>query len=113
MCPYRIRGLGRRGIGRARGIDPIQTLQIVQQAIWLDLKPYERELSWLGERGRTGFYRFYSVLLSRAHVRRVEAAIDREIVKETRRLKQRWLAKKRQAAKRKRGSRRADAEQAH
>lgn len=109
VCHYRITGLGRRAIGRVSGIDPVQTLQIVQQAIWHDLKPYERELSWLGERGWTGFYRFYSLHLSRAHDRRVEAAIDREIKKETRRLKRRWLAKKRQAAKRKRRSRRAAA----
>jgi hypothetical protein len=91
------------------GIDPVQTLQLVPQAIWNDLKPYERKLSWLGERGWTGFYRFYSVHLSRAHDRRVEAAIDREIAKETRRLKRRWLAKNRQADKRKRGSRRVAA----
>jgi hypothetical protein len=52
-----------------------------------------------------------SVLLDlpgRAHTRRVEAAINREIAKESRRLKQR-AAKKRQAAKAKRGSRRAAA----
>jgi hypothetical protein len=98
-CPYRISGLGQRRIGHAFGIDPVQALQLVQQAIWRDLKPHERELSWLGTRGLTGFYRFYSVPLSQAHVKRVEAAIDREVARETRRLQQ-LVMKKRRAAKR-------------
>ena len=104
-CPYRIRGLG-PGQGRIRyisGIDPVQALQLVQQAIWHDLKPYERELSWLGERGWTGFYRFYGINLARGHMKRVEKAIDREIADEVRRLKER-MAKKRATAKRKRRS---------
>jgi hypothetical protein len=102
-CPYRIRGLGQRGIRYAFGIDPVQALQVVQQAIWHDLRPYERELSWLGEREWTGFYRFYGVNLGHAHMRRVEKAIDREIADETRRLKKR-MAKRRAAAKGKRRS---------
>jgi hypothetical protein len=97
-CPYRIRGIGRRGIRYAFGVDAVQALQLVQQAIWHDLKPHERELSWLGERGWTGFYRFYGVNLGQAHMRRVERAIDREIADEGRRLKKR-VAKKRSAAK--------------
>jgi hypothetical protein len=102
-CPYRIRGLRHRGIRYAFGIDPVQALQLVHQAIWHDLKPYERELAWLGERGWTGFYRFYGVNLGQAHMRRVEKAIDREIADETRRLKKR-VAKRRVAAKGKRRS---------
>jgi hypothetical protein len=97
-CPYRIRGLAGHGIRYAFGIDPVQALQLVQQAIWHDLKPYERELSWLGERGWTGFYRFYGVNLGQAHMRRVERAIDREVAEETRRLKKR-VAKRRAAGK--------------
>lgn len=104
----RITGLGRRAVRHAYGIDPVQALQFVQQAIWRDLKPYERQLTWLGEPGWTGFYPYYSIYLGRAHTRRVEAAIDREIANESRRLKQR-AAKKRQAANAKRGSRRAAA----
>ena len=64
-CPYRIRGLGRRGIRYAFGIDAVQVLQLVQQAIWYDLRPHGRERSWLGERGWTVFYRFYGMALAR------------------------------------------------
>ncbi len=105
-CPYRILGLRQRGIRYAFGIDPVQALQLVQQAIWHDLKPYGRELSWHGERGWTGFYRFYGVNLGQAHMRRVEKAIDREIADEVRRLKKR-MAKRRAAAKGKRSSSKA------
>jgi hypothetical protein len=101
-CPYRIRGLGLRGIRHAYGVDPIQALQIVQQAIWRDLKPHERELSWFGQRG-SGFYRYFPPYFSRTLMKRVERAIDREFAYEARRLKQ-LLAKRRQRAKHRRSS---------
>ena len=47
------------------GIDAVQALQLVQQAIWYDLRPHGRERSWLGERGWTVFYRFYGMALAR------------------------------------------------
>ena len=61
----------------------MQALEVVSQAIWRELEPYEMELSWLGEPGETGFYRFFpNYLLGAAFAKRVEAAIDREVRKE-------------------------------
>ena len=102
-CPYRIRGLGLRGTRHAFGIDPFQALQIVQQAICLELKPHERELSWLGQRG-SGFYRYFPPYFGRAFMKRVERAIDREFAYEARRLKQ-LVARRRLRAKHRRSSR--------
>lgn len=61
----------------------MQALEIVSQAIWRELEPYEMELSWLGEPGETGFYRYFpNYLFGPAFAKRVEAAIDREVRKE-------------------------------
>ena len=86
-CPYRIRGLRLRGIKHAYGVDPMQALQLVQQAIWRDLKPYERDLRWFGQRG-SGFYRCFPPYFGRGFMKRVERMIDREVTMESRRLRQ-------------------------
>ncbi len=91
-CPYRIRGLRLRpGTGRrALAEDAAQALELVSQAIWRELEPYELELSWVGEPGATGFYRYFpNYLFGPAFAKRVEAAIDREVHKECLRLKRR------------------------
>jgi hypothetical protein len=95
-CPYRIIGLDSNRIRYCFGFDAIQALQIVTQAIWRDLEPYEEKLSWVGEPGDTGFFRYYpATLLGMKHARRVEAAIDREIHKEYLRLKRAHSTSKR------------------
>jgi hypothetical protein len=97
-CPYRITGLEKLAAGRAHGEDAVQALEIVFQAIWRELEPYESELSWGGEPGATGFYRYYpNYLLGPAFAKRVESAIDREVHKEYLRLKRRH--KRAQAAR--------------
>ena len=88
-CPYRILGLGPRGTRYAFGFDAVQSLQLVNQAIWRDLEPHEQQLDWLGEPGDTGFFRFFPMLFGVDHAKRVEAAIDREIRKESLRLERR------------------------
>jgi hypothetical protein len=88
-CPYRIRGLGGDRIRYCFGFDAVQALQIVNQAIWRDLEPYGEKLSWVGEPGDRGFFRYYPAYLGTKHARQVEAAIDREIHKEYLRLKRR------------------------
>ena len=104
-CPYRIQGLGKRGTRYAFGIDSVQALQVVQQAIWADLQPYSQQLAWLGQQGFTGFFRFYPAhVLGLDNASRVEAAIDREIHKEYLALKRR--AERRQAAGKRRPSQR-------
>jgi hypothetical protein len=91
-CPHRIRGLRLKAGARRRalGEDAVQALEIVSQAIWRELEPYESELSWTGEPGATGFYRYFpNYLFGPAFATRVEAAIDREVHKEYLRLKRR------------------------
>ena len=110
-CPYRIMGLGKRGTRYAFGYDAVQALQIVNQAIWLDLEPHRKQLDWLGERGDTGFFRYYPQLLGADHQRRVEAAIDRENHTEYLRLKRRHdrtLARRKVRKKRARPRRKKD-----
>jgi uncharacterized protein DUF6968 len=100
-CPYRISGLRKRASGRALGEDAVQALELVFQAIWLELKPYGLELSWAGLPGATGFYRYYpDYTLGLEFAQRVEAAIDREVHKEYRKLKRRY---DKTQARRKRG----------
>jgi hypothetical protein len=95
-CPYRITGLGSKRIRYCFGFDAIQALQIVNQAIWRDLEPYEEKLSWVGEPGDTGFFRYYpATLLGVKHANQVEAAIDREIQKDYLRLKRAHTRRKR------------------
>lgn len=106
-CPYRIRGLGHGGTRYASGFDPVQALQIVNQAIWRDLEIYGEQVSWLGEPGNTGFFRYYPNLLGSEHTARVEAAIDREVHKEYVRLKRRH--DRAQAARKRRRKSRAAA----
>jgi hypothetical protein len=68
----------------------VQALEMVSQAIWRELEPYELELSWVGEPGETGFFRYFpNYLFGPAFAKRVEAAIDREVHKEYLRLKRR------------------------
>jgi hypothetical protein len=94
-CPYRITGLDSNRIRYCFGFDAIQALQIVNQAIWRDLEPYEEKLSWVGEPGDTGFFRYYPATMGVKHARQVEAAIDREIHKEYLRLKRAHNRRKR------------------
>ena len=86
-CPYRIRGLRRRRARRAFGEDAVQALELVFQAIRLELEPYGSELSWVGEPGETGFARFFGDIFGPAVSRRIGRLIDRELEKEGRRLK--------------------------
>src|SRR4051794_27281540 len=90
-CPYRIRGLkpkpGRRR--RALGEDAVQALELVLQAIRLDLEQRPETLTFTGEPGEVGFSQFYPDVFGPVVRQRVIRTIDRELEREGRRLKRR------------------------
>ena len=99
-CPYRIAGLDSSRIRYCFGFDAVQALQIVNQAIWHDLKPYGEKLSWLGEPGDTGFFLHFPSALGLKFARHVESVIDREVRKEYLRLKRAHTRLKRRSQSR-------------
>ena len=92
-CPYHIRGLkpkaGRRR--RALGHDAVQALELVLQAIRLELELHGEKLTWNGEPGEIGFPQFYPDIFGPVVRRRVTRMIDRELAREGRRLKRRAI----------------------
>jgi hypothetical protein len=90
-CPYRIRGLKPAGVRRALGEDAVQALDLVFQAIRVELELYGSELSWLGKRGETGFSRFFPDVFGPKVRHRIHRLIDRELESEGRRLKRRTV----------------------
>jgi hypothetical protein len=85
-CQYRIRGLRPLRPRRALGEDSVQALELVFQAIRLELEQYGRDLSWTGEPGDVGFHRFFPDVLGSTVSRRIGRLIDRELAKEGKRL---------------------------
>ena len=57
--PYRIRGLKTKSPRRAFGVHAIQALELVLQAIRLELEPHGSKVAWAGEAGEIGFSRFF------------------------------------------------------
>ena len=92
-CPYRIRGLKPQAgtLRRALGEDAVQALELVLQAIRLELEEHGKKLTWTGEAGDVGFPQFYPDIFGPVVRRRVIKAIDRELAREGRRLKRRAI----------------------
>jgi hypothetical protein len=90
-CQYRIRGLKRQRLRRALGEDAVQALELVFQAIRIELEEQGSDLTWTGEPGETGFTRFFPDVFGPAVRHRVERLIDRELAREGRRLKRRSI----------------------
>jgi hypothetical protein len=90
-CRYRIRGLKAKSPRRAFGVDGVQALELVHQAIRLELEPLGSKVSWGGVAGETGFYRFFPDLFGPVVRHRVTQLIDRELAREGRRLERRAI----------------------
>jgi hypothetical protein len=92
-CPYRIRGLKPKAgtLRRALGEDAVQALELVLQAIRLELEQHGEKLTWTGEPGDVGFPQFYPDIFGPVVRRRVIRGIDRELAREGRRLKRRAI----------------------
>lgn len=93
-CPCRVRGLGPARIGRALGEDSVQALQLVFEAVRLELEPHAAILTWFGAHGETGFPRDVPYSLGSRFRKRVETTIDHEIEREARRLERRSKARR-------------------
>ena len=89
-CAYRVTGLGRVRRGRAFGEDGIQALQLVFEAVRLELEPHGAILSFEGgEAGETFFPQFVTYSLGGRFRKRLEAILTREIEREAKRLARR------------------------
>jgi uncharacterized protein DUF6968 len=88
-CPYRIRGLKPQRARRALGEDAVQALELVFQAIRLELEPLGKDVALYDQPGETGFSRFFPDIFGPVVRGRVERLIDRELTREGRRLKRR------------------------
>ncbi|HEY8370691.1 MAG TPA: hypothetical protein VIM86_15400, partial [Thermodesulfobacteriota bacterium] len=89
-CPYRIRGLGLRGIRYAKGLDAIQALLMALDGIRAAPESSGRPLVWAGgdpgESVDTGFPRFVPTFFGAEFSRRMGRLIDREVEKRAREL---------------------------
>ena len=98
-CRYRVRGVGRTKVGRALGEDSVQALQLVFEAVRVELEPHSPTLAWYGEPGETGFPYYVPYSLGGRFRKRLEAMVSREIEREGRRLEQRSKTRWRRHAK--------------
>jgi hypothetical protein len=93
-CPYRVRGLGRVKVGRALGEDSVQALQLVFEAVRLELEPHAATLTWYGEPGETGFPQYVPYTFGGRFRKRLEAMVNRAIEREAKRLEHRSKARR-------------------
>ena len=87
-CAYRIEGLGPDRTGTAPGEDSIEALQSALAAVRRELEPFGGRLTWKGEPGELGLPHFVPDYFGGEFRRRVERAVQAEIEREARRLKE-------------------------
>lgn len=79
FCPYSIDGLGDGQVGQAWGIDSMQALQNVHQAIRVELEPHAGTVQWEGgQEGWLGFPKVIPSLFGPEFTRHLEHLVERE-----------------------------------
>ena len=79
-CPFRIAGLGTRGIQYGYGVDAVQALTTAFEGIRVTLERSGKRLSWIGGNpGDPGFERPVPSALGLKFLRRLNRMIDRQV----------------------------------
>jgi hypothetical protein len=107
-CPYQLTGLADERIRRVLGEDSIQALHLALEAIRMDLKPFEKQLTWTGAPGDLFLPEYVPYYYGTKFAEHLSTVIEEEMRQEGRRIQQRA---RRRGLKRKgtRGSRGAAA----
>ncbi|MGH7267313.1 MAG: DUF6968 family protein [Candidatus Rokuibacteriota bacterium] len=90
VVPFQLRGLAPSRIRYSYGVDALQALMLAFEGIRVTLETRGKALTWLGEPGESGFYRFVPDLGIPPVRRRPEKAIDREMRAFLRKLERRY-----------------------
>ena len=99
-CPFRIGGLGTRGIQYGYGVDAIQALTSALEGIRVTLERSGKRLSWIGGNpGDPGFERPVPSALGLKFSQRLNRMIDREVAQFVR-VQERRHARSAKSAKR-------------
>jgi hypothetical protein len=88
-CPFRISGLGIRGVQYGYGVDAIQAVTTALEGIRVTLERSGKRLSWVGGRDDTGFERLVTTSFGPKFTKQLNRVIDREIARFVRALKRR------------------------
>jgi len=88
-CPFRIAGLGVRGVQYGFGVDAIQAVTTALEGIRVTLERSGKRLSWIGGSDDTGFERLVTTSFGPKFTRRLNSMIDREIARLVRALERR------------------------
>lgn len=80
-CPFRISGLGVRGVQYGFGVDAIQAMTTALEGIRVTLEQSGQRLSWVGGPDDTGFERLVATSFGPQFTRRLNSMIDREIAR--------------------------------